>query len=211
MFWLTTILIMEQKDNTEQKILEAAHDTFLIKGMDGARMQEIADGAGINKALLHYYFRSKQKLFEAVFANILKHAFPNILEIFNSDKTVEEKMNDFVDKYLEILIKNPYLPNFLLKEISRAPEMIAGVFFKSGFEPRILLDGIKREFESEGIHIGDVRHFVVNLIAMIVFPFAARPLIQRVIFEDDKAEYNKFLKERGTEVKKLIQTLILKK
>ncbi|MBI9033457.1 MAG: TetR/AcrR family transcriptional regulator [Bacteroidales bacterium] len=202
---------MEKKDTTEQKILEAAHDTFLVKGMDGARMQEIADGAGINKALLHYYFRSKQKLFEAVFAHILKHAFPNIIEIFNSQKSVEEKMNDFVDKYMEILLKNPYLPNFLLKEVSRDPDMIAGVFIKTGLDPKVLLDGIKREFDAEGIEIGDVRHFVVNLIAMMVFPFAARPLIQRVIFENDKRAYSEFLKERGTEVKKLLQTLILKK
>ncbi|HOI50037.1 MAG TPA: helix-turn-helix domain-containing protein, partial [Prolixibacteraceae bacterium] len=70
----------EIKDKTEDKILDAAHEVFLRKGMDGARMQEIADEAGINKALLHYYFRSKEKLFEAILATVLKKAFPNILK-----------------------------------------------------------------------------------------------------------------------------------
>ena len=74
-----------KKDSTEDKILEAAKNVFVTKGMEGARMQEIADEAGINKALLHYYFRSKERLFEAIFSEVIQMAFPQLTQILKSD------------------------------------------------------------------------------------------------------------------------------
>ena len=82
----------EQELSTEKTILEAAKKVFLDKGFDGARMQEIADEAGINKALLHYYFRSKDKLFDAIFEEAFKQFLPNISDIMVSDISIEEKV-----------------------------------------------------------------------------------------------------------------------
>ena len=90
--------------NTENQILDAAKTVFQSKGMDGARMQEIADKAGINKAMLHYYYRSKQLLFEAVF----KHAFlllaPQLNKILNDDSNIEDKIRNFTFNYIYIHI-----------------------------------------------------------------------------------------------------------
>ena len=104
-----------KKDTTEEKILDAAQTVFTRKGMDGARMQEIANEAGINKALLHYYFRSKQKLFEAIFKQVFKQIFPDIKAFIHSEIPLEKKLGIFVEKYIDLLMKNPFLPSFSLQ------------------------------------------------------------------------------------------------
>jgi AcrR family transcriptional regulator len=86
---------MDKDLTTEQKILEAARKIFLAKGLDGARMQDIADEAGINKAMLHYYFRSKDKLFEKIFAEVAGHFLPKIMAIFESKKVCLKKLKPF--------------------------------------------------------------------------------------------------------------------
>ena len=92
--WLNQLVNMKKiKDATSEKlILNAAENIFIKKGMDGARMQEIADEAGINKALLHYYFRNKQQLFEAVFMNAFSLLAPQLNSILNDDSSIEEKI-----------------------------------------------------------------------------------------------------------------------
>ena len=105
-----------KKDNSEEKILNAAQSVFIQKGMDGARMQEIADEAGINKALLHYYFRTKQKLFEAILKKVFSNILPNLMDMVHSDLPIEEKLGIFIENYIDLLMENPYLPNFILKE-----------------------------------------------------------------------------------------------
>ena len=110
-----------KKDSTEDKILEAAKNVFVAKGMEGARMQEIADEAGINKALLHYYFRSKEKLFEAIFSKIIQFAFPEITRIAQSNEPFISKIEQVVDAYIDLLIKHPFIPGFIMKELNRDP------------------------------------------------------------------------------------------
>ena len=85
----------ENEKLTEEKIFEAATDVFVEKGLDGARMQDIADHAGINKALLHYYFRTKDKLFNAVFEMIAKKIFKKFAPVFDETLTLEEKIRFF--------------------------------------------------------------------------------------------------------------------
>src|SRR5271156_3051845 len=102
----------------EQRILAAAKKVFLLKGMDGARMQDIADEAGINKALLHYYFRSKEKLFEVIFREAMDQLFPRIIGILNADKPLFDKIESFCGEYVGMLLNNPYLPMFVMNEVN---------------------------------------------------------------------------------------------
>ncbi|NTW33144.1 MAG: TetR/AcrR family transcriptional regulator, partial [Bacteroidetes bacterium] len=104
---------------TEKLILKAAKKVFIDKGFDGARMQEIADLAGINKALLHYYFRSKEKMFDAVFEDVFMQFLPEVTEVMNSEITLFDKIKTFVDVYITALLKNPHIPIFVLHELSR--------------------------------------------------------------------------------------------
>ncbi len=106
-------MVKKQIDEpAEQRILSAAKKVFINKGMTGARMQDIADAAGINKALLHYYFRSKEKLFETIFKEAVQGFLPRVNQIFESNKTIFEKIEMFCKEYIDQIRKTPYLPIF---------------------------------------------------------------------------------------------------
>src|ERR1039457_636211 len=120
----------EQEKSTEEIIFEAAQTVFVQKGFDGARMQEIAETAGINKALLHYYYRTKEKLFNAIFERVISHFIPKVLDFIESDKTVLEKIEFFVHTYIDVILSNPFIPHFVINEINRNPAHIAEMLGK---------------------------------------------------------------------------------
>lgn len=180
------------KDDTEKKILEAANAVFLRKGMDGARMQEIADEAGINKALLHYYFRSKDRLFDAVFKKVFMVFFPQIPEKMNEDIPFEDKIEWIVSNYIDFLDQNPFIPQFIITEINRKPERVQQLFNDGGLNPLTILSLIG----NLKILPFDPRHFILNFIGMIIFPYIGRPLFEGLLFNDNKEAYTQFLAER---------------
>ncbi|PIV16230.1 MAG: TetR/AcrR family transcriptional regulator, partial [Flavobacteriales bacterium CG03_land_8_20_14_0_80_35_15] len=114
----------EEQNTPENNILNAAKEIFEKKGMAAARMQEIADEAGINKAMLHYYYRSKQLLFEAVFKSAFSLLAPQLNEIINADTSIFEKIKNFSSNYISFVIKHPYLPNFIIQELNRNPDFV---------------------------------------------------------------------------------------
>lgn len=193
-----------KKDNTEEKILNAAQTVFIEKGMDGARMQQIADKAKINKALLHYYFRTKQKLFEAIFTKVFQQIFPNITVLIQSDKPIEEKLSVFIEKYIELMLRNPFLPSFILKEINRDPEFLATLIKRQGINPSDIFEMFEKEIAAGNIREIDPRDLMLNILSLSIFPFAAKPLLQIMFFENDKKSYNDFLIKRKTTVKEFV-------
>lgn len=199
----------KKKDNTEEKILSAAHLVFTKKGMDGTRMQEIADTAGINKALLHYYFRTKQKLFEAIFKSAFKKIFPRIEEMIYAEIPIENKLETFIDNYIDLLLQNPFLPAFILKEINRDPEFFATTIQSVGVNPKIVFGLFENEMKNGKIKKMDPRELMVNILALSIFPFAARPLMKAVFFDNDKNAYDQFLNQRKTSVKEFVLNSIL--
>jgi len=190
--------------NTESIILNAAKKVFQRKGMDGSRMQEIADVAGINKAMLHYYYRSKQMLFEAVFKNAFTLLAPQLNAILNDDSTVEDKIINFTNNYITFIIKHPYLPNFIIQELNRNPEFILKIQNNNGF-PNI--EKFKKQVDVE-VRNGNIRsikgeQLFINILALNIFPFVATPLIKGFVNIDDKA-FNKLMEARKTEVANFI-------
>src|SRR5258706_4583523 len=109
----------KKNKTTEERILDAARKVFVRNGMSGARMQDIADEAGINKALLHYYFKNKRKLFEEIFMEAADELFPRINKIFRSEESLFVKIERFCDEYISVVLENPYLPLFVLNELSQ--------------------------------------------------------------------------------------------
>lgn len=201
-----------KKDSTEEKILDAAKTVFLAKGMDGARMQEIADEAGINKALLHYYFRSKERLFEAIFSQIVKYAFPEITRIIASDEPIATKIEQVVDAYICLLIKHPFIPGFIIKEMNRDPSGLFKLIIKFGLNPQVIVDQIEAAMDRGEIIRMDPRHLALNIISMCVFPFAARPIMSFLLFKDDQEALNAFYAERADVIKKfVIDAIVIKK
>ena len=203
---------MEQKkDNTEEKILNAAREVFIRKGMDGARMQEIADEAGINKALLHYYFRSKEKLFDAIFSKIIEFAFPQISKILKDDLVFATKFELIIDAYLDLLIKHPFLPGFILKEVNRDPSAFFKLVADHAFDAEVVKSQIERAMDRGEIIRMDPVHLVINIISMCVFPFAARPIVGYIAFKNDKQALAKFYSERAAVIKKfVIDSIVIK-
>src|SRR5918999_2376549 len=117
-----------QDGDTEQRILEAARVVFIRRGTAGARMQEIAAEAGVNQALLHYYFRSKDRLAEAVFRQVAGRLFPTVFELLGSDASLEEKVERFVAFYIDSLRSTPFLPGYILSELHHHPERASQLF-----------------------------------------------------------------------------------
>lgn len=205
----TYSFMIEHEMNTEQKILDAAKDVFQKKGLTGARMQEIADKAGINKALLHYYYRTKDKLFEKVFEIAFSLFIPKVKEMMMSEKPVLEKITFFVENYLDLLHKHPYIPGFIISELNRNPQMLVNLFEKN---VQIKQDGIldklemqiKEEVESGKMKSISAQNLMTNVVSLCIFPIVARPVLQGILFENDKKEYDAFLKQRKEFVKEFI-------
>ncbi len=194
--------------STEDKIYLAARRIFVLKGMEGARMQEIADEAGMNKALLHYYFRSKENLFKAVFKDIFTKFFSKVKDTLFSNITSKDKLVVFIDSYIDLISSNPYVPQFIINEINRDPKVLKTLMFESGIEPQKILELFFNEVKLENSSEVDSRHIVISLMGMLVFPFVARPLLQMIYFNNDSETYDHFLKERKEVVKNMIFKLI---
>jgi len=190
--------------STEENILQAANSVFQKRGLAGARMQEIADEARINKAMLHYYYRSKQKLFEAVFMQAFKKFLPHVNKIFNSDASVFEKIRQFVDSYISFVMENPYLPTFLIQEINNNPEF-AKTFFQTNNapDPSMFERQILEEIKNGVLKQIDPKQLLMNLISLSVFPFVGRGLI-REILKLDEDSFMAMMEERKTLVAELI-------
>jgi len=196
--------------NTEEKILKAAKAVFLKKGLDGARMQEIADEAGINKSLLHYYFRTKENLFESVFIDAYQKVIPNIIELMSSELPLFKKIELFAINYMNIFYENPYVPGFLLNEMNHNPGKIIDLVKSQGVDPRIIIRQIADETEKGNIDPIEPYHLIVNMISLCIFPFVSAPILTSVIFEGNRERYASFMKAREQEVPKFIINAIRK-
>ena len=189
---------------TEAAILNAAKSIFQRKGMDGARMQEIANEAGINKALLHYYYRSKQLLFEAVFKNAFKLLAPQLNKVLNSDDSLNDKIKNFTKNYISFTIKHPYLPNFIINELNRNPEFVQKLTSEKHFPT---ITKFKQQV-TENVKNGIIKpikaeQLLIHILALNIFPFIASPLLKGFLTVNDE-EYKQLLEERTTEVSNFI-------
>ncbi|HLX93206.1 MAG TPA: TetR/AcrR family transcriptional regulator [Puia sp.] len=198
-------MVKSLDDTTENKILGAARKVFWEKGMAGARMQDIADQAGINKALLHYYYRSKEKLFEVIFREASSLFFMKIAGIIESDIPLFAKIESFCGEYIAMLSQNPYLPLFVLNEANKQPYRFKQRFWKNRenlFE-RFARD-IMMEIENKKIRPLKPAHLFMNMVSMCVFPFIAKPIwmMSSGMKED---EFIHFLEER----KKIVPEFII--
>jgi AcrR family transcriptional regulator len=194
----------ERRGATEQRILDAAHAVFLRTGTAGARMQEIAREAGVNSALLHYYFRSKDRLAEAVFHRAAAQLLPAVVGVLVSDRPLADKVRAFVAIELDRLSRTPYLPGYIISELAHHPERITQLLSTlTGSTPdtlgRKLRRILGRQINAE-VRAGRMRRiapeqFMVNLLSLCVFPFAARPMIAALMGFDDRA-FARFIRER---------------
>jgi len=197
---------MKQKDHeAEYRIMEAAKIVFHKRGYFGARMQEIADEAGINKAMLHYYFRSKKNLFEAVFQEALGKVFGKIMSSFSKAGNFEDKLSSFVDSYIDLLISDPYIPAFVIHEINHNPEGIKNFLNeKTQVNPQLLIELINNEIKNNNLKDIDPFQIIMTIISSAIFPFIGKPILSH-IFNIDEELFIELMNER----KKIIPEIIM--
>jgi AcrR family transcriptional regulator len=195
--------------STEAKIRAAARTVFHKKGFAATRTRDIAEEAGINLALLNYYFRSKEKLFQIIMMETMKHFMNGMIGVFNDEKTnLESKIQRVAISYIDLMIKDPEIPLFILSEI-RAN--VDDFFSQMPIAKVILNSALMRQYkkaQADGeISNMEPIHFLINLMSMMVFPFAAAPMLKKVANLTDP-QYQKMMEDRKVLIPIWINTLL---
>lgn len=191
---------------TEEKILAAAEVIFLRDGYSGSRMQDIADLAGMNKALLHYYFRSKDKLFEYIFDKKISLMFPKMEELFDENASFIEVLSGFIENYIKLLMANPFLPLFVITTINKSDredflEKLP-IFLK-----RRLMEFYQRDLALEKVRKHHPAQLIISVFGMCVFPFMAKPMLKKMSNMNDE-QFQEFMEKRIPEVQKYIRLIL---
>ena len=187
----------ENDKQTEEKIFEAATEVFIEKGMDGARMQDIANHAGINKALLHYYYRTKDHLFDAVFQMIAAKIFAKFAPVFDEKLSLEEKIRFFYKEHISFMQKNPKLPAFLLNEVNRNPERIRKLIQNIDILKfwNMLEAQHTEELKKYNITKEIIPQLMTSIAALSVFPFAAKGIVETILGKLD-IDFDDYIEQR---------------
>lgn len=208
--WLNYMVNMQKDDSTEEKILAAAKKVFISKGMAGARMQDIADEAGINKAMLHYYFRNKEQLFENIFTKLTQGFWAQITTVFDSDEPLFDKIRTFCEMYIDKVTANPYIPLFVLHELSQRPTNFVQKMFKDNPpNPAKLIAQIQAEVKAGKIRPISPPQLVMNMVSMCVLPFIGKPMFMTVMKLDEKI-FADLMQKRKTDIPEFIINSIKK-
>ena len=202
---------MDKIKNTEDKIVEAAKTVFIQKGMDGARMHEIANEAGINKALLHYYFRTKAKLFEKIFTLVFKDIFEVLEMAVVKELSFEQFLEQFITEYITLLKRKTYIPQFVIHEINRKPERIIEQMKNTRFDKQQLFNVIEQAANDKLIRPIPPVHLITNVLALCLFPFVAKPIITGFALDGDKQKFKNYIDERPEQVISFVKSAIFYK
>lgn len=186
--------------NTENIILEIARKHFVQKGFAATRMQEIADEAGINKAMLHYYFRSKDKLYQKIIEQTLDMMLPRFAKSLGSEGTFSEKLERVVETYITTLMEHPEIPFFIMSEISQKRErFLEALKTRASFFPAVqsFLGTMMEDMAAGKIKQIPPIHLFLNIMGMTIFPFMAKPIFCTMM-EVSEADFKKLMEERKT-------------
>ncbi|HUZ17601.1 MAG TPA: TetR family transcriptional regulator [Spirochaetia bacterium] len=170
----------------EELILAAAMEVFVEKGWNGARMQEIADRAGINKALLHYYFRSKEKIYDRIITRVMELFFKKIEFALEDGSSFETILRTFIGGLIDRIAENPRVPQFILHELAlggkNVKQILTTVIDEQGMTlPRRLFAAMSRELDAGTIQSIDPPQLIITLLGSCIYYFMAEPLIQAML------------------------------
>jgi AcrR family transcriptional regulator len=180
--------------STEEKIKEAARKVFTQKGYSATRTRDIAEEAGINLALLNYYFRSKQKLFEIIMVEKMQKFFGILIPIlYDQTTTLDTKVGYISSSYIDLILANPDLPFFILSEARNNPDLI----FKAARRKDFLINSVFMKQLLEKKPEINPLHFLISLLGMCVFPFLMKPILQKMSHMEESA-FKQLMSERKT-------------
>ncbi len=203
-----------KSSDTELNILKAAEEEFLMKGFDGARTTSIAKAAGVTHAMLHYYFRTKELLFERILDEKIKLMGQSVLMAFGEPgKPLFERIRNGVSRHFDFMKANPDLPRFVINEVITRSERQHLLASRVGRLANPIFDELQRSLD-EACERGEVvptdaRVLVLNIISLNVFTFIAYP-IAKTVYGEWAADSERFFEMRKAEVIELIMRRIKK-
>lgn len=174
---------METNETTvEQRIVAAAKQVFIEKGFAETCMNDIAVRAGINRSGLHYYFRTKERMFEAVYADIVFSFIPTIHDIIMSESPLRERLSEVVDVYFNLFRTEPGYPLFLVRELHRNADYVLSTIHKLEIEKYAVsvVDALRSGMASGVIRTMPVEFVVYTFFGLVAVPFMSRPLVERI-------------------------------
>lgn len=189
--------------STEEKIKDAAQRVFVKKGYAATRTRDIAEEAGINLALLNYYFRSKEKLFELIMFEKLAKFFGVVAPILNdASTTLDQKVTAISGNYIELLSEFPDLPLFILSEIRNSPEQ----FVHKLPVAKVIESHFIKQLHERKPDVNPI-HFLMNVLGLSVFPFLMKPVFQAAGIMNEKG-FAARMEERKTLIPKWINAML---
>ncbi len=197
-------------ENTEIAILEAAKKVFTKRGFSGARMQEIADEAKINKAMLHYYFRNKEKLFQVILEDTMASIVEKFGQALESEGTVMEKFENIIEAYITKIKENPHMPIFILHELSQNRlQFLDAVKRRIHHLPNFLefFQQIHEEQEAGLIKEVPPMHLLLNVMSMCIFPFIVKPVFCNII-EIPEEQFDMLMDQRIEVVTEFVRSAL---
>lgn len=203
----------DKTDNssTEQKIKETARKLFTSKGFAAVTTRDIAFEAGINQALLHYYFRSKEKLFEIIMLENLSLFIAGVASILNNEQTtLEQKIEDLIATYIDKLSQEPDLPLFIVNQIKSNPEQfIKKLGIETLIKKSFFLKQVMSSDYSEQLRLLNPLHIVINVVGLTVAPFLMAPVLRKVGKLDQK-HFMALVQERKALIPQWISSMVKK-
>ncbi len=196
--------------DTETHILACAKNVFIRKGFAATRMQDIAEETGMNQALLHYYFRSKDKLFEQIFDQEAMIFFRSITELWVQDKPILDIFDDIFEQEINKLRLSPHLPMFIMQEITQNAERMTEKLKMSIFQnnpQQFIFEKIKKAIENKEIREVAPEQIFVTVQSLIIFPFIAKPMMMMILGPSETA-FEQFLIERIAFSKHFMRTYL---
>jgi TetR/AcrR family transcriptional regulator len=182
--------------NTEKLIKDKAKILFFQRGFLNATTQEIADEAGVNRALIHYYFRSREQLLDILLEETLQEKKDRVRNVLASGLSFREKIARYIDTVVDYGLTYPYLENFIISETARHPDKIREFCSRDKIKSSDLIrDQLNEEIKKKRIIPISAEHFMVNLVAMCNYPLLAKSVLKTIHGMTDTA-YRKFLNER---------------
>ena len=197
--------------STEERIKAAARKVFHQKGFAGTRTRDIAEEAGINHAMLNYYFRSKEKLFEMVMMETMAQFFKGVNLMLNDESTsLNEKIDLIVSNYVDLLLKEPELPTFILNEVRPNPQ----AFVEQNPIKEALTHSVLTRQYAEAVARGEITEpnlmqAILNVIGLVIFPFIAKPILTSIINIPEE-QYKVLMLQRKTLIPQWIKAILWK-
>ncbi len=182
------------KDQTEELIKETAKRMFFAEGKFHATTQEIADEAKVNRTLINYYFRSRNNLIDIIFDEAKMVSYDKSRAILDRESDVKDMIGEFIEDSLTTAIQYPYLETYIVKQMNKKDTCI---FERNdmGEVTKFFLNRLEEEMEKGTIEKMEPIQFLLNMISLVNFPLAVRPLLQQNLNINDK-EYKRILSER---------------